>query len=110
MVEHQHSLAQISSNFQRMTATLPKFLQCEICTFHLISCKANFFKEGYLAHLLQIFGYLKRYSFAAIPFGGNYMDSYITDQLKSQRLADWLEFLKGAKFATMEVGTQTKQN
>ena len=53
-------------------------------------------RQGHLAHLLRIFGYLSKYSFAATPFGGNFIDPKITNQLEYQPLHDWVEIFPDA--------------
>ena len=53
-------------------------------------------RQGHLAHLLRIFGYLSKYPFAATPFDGNFIDSNITNQLGFQPLHDWKEIFPSA--------------
>ena len=53
-------------------------------------------RQGHLAHLLRIFGYLSKYPFAATPFDGHFIDSNVTNQLEFQPLHDWKEIFPNA--------------
>ena len=53
-------------------------------------------RQGHLAHLMRIFGYLRKYTFAATPFDGDYIDLNITNQLQFQPLCDWVEIFPDA--------------
>ena len=53
-------------------------------------------RQGHLAHLLRIFGYLTKYPFAATPFDGNFVDPSVTNQLEFQPLHDWVEIFPNA--------------
>ena len=53
-------------------------------------------RQGHLAHLLCIFGYLSKYHFAATPFDGDFIDPNVTNQLEFQPLCDWVEIFPDA--------------
>ena len=53
-------------------------------------------QQGHLAHVMQNFGYLSKYSFVATPFDGNYINSNVTAVHKFQPLCDWVEIFPGA--------------
>ena len=53
-------------------------------------------RQGHLAHLLRIFGYISKYPFAATPFDCNFIDPNVTNQLKFQPLCDWVEIFPDA--------------
>ena len=53
-------------------------------------------RQGHLAHLLRIFGYLSKYPFAVTPFDGNYIDPNVTNRLEFQPINDWVEIFPDA--------------
>ena len=48
-------------------------------------------RQGHLAYVMRIFGYLSKYPFAATPFDGSYIDPIVTNQLQFQPLCDWVK-------------------